>query len=135
MSHNDEIKFIETVSHWRTDYVQSLEECLFYNFGYYKDFPFPQISLDTKVEVSLKTQGIEAPNACSAVLIAGTFLDDVDNVMMLMKNVTGQTNSVPFAVFLFKPWSKEPTKFSNELRLRYRTRKGLIRLQPRQKGE
>ena len=111
-----------TVSHWRTDYVQSLGDCLFYNFVYYEDFPFPQISLDTKeqVEISLETQGIEAPNTCSAVIIAGNFLDDVDNVMMFMKNVTKQTKSVPFAVFLLKPWYKEPVKFSNELRLRYR---------------
>ena len=119
MKDNDEIQFIKSVSHWRTDYVQSLEDCLFYNFGYYSEFPYPQISLDPmeQVEISLKTQGIEVANTCSAVLIAGTFLDDVDSVMIFMKNVTEQTNSVPFAVFLFRPWYEEPVKFNNTLRL------------------
>ena len=119
LSDNDEIQFIKSISQWRTEYDPTIEDCLFYNFGYNKDFPFPQISLDTKepVEISLKTQGVESPHSCSAVLIAGTFLDDVDNVMMFMKNVTGETNSVPFAVFLFRPWYKEPVKFTNEQRL------------------
>ena len=119
MRDKDEIQFITSVSHWRTDYVTSLGDCLFYNFGYHSDFPYPQISLDPmeQVEISLKTQGIEVANTCSAVLIAGTFLDDVDSVMVFMKNVTGQTNSVPFAVFLFRPWNEEPVKFNNTLRL------------------
>ena len=69
------------------------------------------------VDISLKTQGVESPNTCSAVLIAGTFLDDVDNVMIFMKNVTGQTEAVPFAVFLFTPWHEEAVKFNNTLRL------------------
>ena len=119
MRDNDEIQFIKSVSHWRTDYAQPLEDCLFYNFGYFNDFPYPQISLDPmeQVEISLKTQGIEVAKTCSAVLIAGTFLDDVDSVMIFMKNVTGQTKSVPFAVFLFRPWNEEPVKFNNTLRL------------------
>ena len=119
MRDKDEIQFITSVSHWRTDYVTSLGDCLFYNFGYSSEFPYPQISLDTteQVEISLKTQGIEVANTCSAVLIAGTFLDDVDSVMVFMNNVTDQTKSVPFAVFLFRPWYEEPVKFNNTLRL------------------
>ena len=92
---------------------------MFINFGYEKDFPYPQISLDLKEEVGMSstTQGLEGPNLCSAVLIAGKYLDHLDEVMLFMKNVTIQTLSVPFAVFLFTQSSEDPSMiFSHENR-------------------
>ena len=78
-----------------------------------------EISFNTiaHVGISLHSQGLGAPNSCSAVLVSGNFLDKLDNVMLFIKDITKQTQSVPFAVFLFRTSYKEPLKLSNELRL------------------
>ena len=69
-----------------------------------------------EVGISLKSHGLEGPNYCSAVLIAGKYLDHMDEVMLFMNNVTRQAQSIPFAVFLFGLPNDEPITFNNSLR-------------------
>ena len=62
------------------------------------------MSCDIKMDISisLKTQRIGAPNACSLVLVAGKFLDQLDEVMGKVDQITKSTGTVPIAVYLFR---------------------------------
>ena len=79
---------------------------MFYSFGYDKEIPFTKISLDfkTNITISLKTQEIVAPDKCSLVLVAGKYLDQLDEVMGKVDQITKSTGSVPMAVYLFKSY-------------------------------
>ena len=74
MTVEEEMEFIDLVSVWRKGQDFPLEDCLFYNFGYERELPYPQIllDLDNPINITITTLGIEAPNGCSIVLIAGT---------------------------------------------------------------
>ena len=76
-----EIKFIEMTIDWRHELWSNgkkfpMEDCIFYNFGYEKEFPYPQVSLrpEDDVDITLTSHGMNAPNLCSIILIAGEFI-------------------------------------------------------------
>ena len=66
--------------------------------------------------ISLDTHGIEAPNLCSAVLIAGKYHDEVDEVMNVVNHIAEGTNNVPIAAFLFRTHEHQKININNHLR-------------------
>ena len=110
--------FIEAALQWRKGYSFQVDDCIFYNFGYEKEFPLAQIHLNTKsgFSVVLNSKGIEAPNLCSAILIAGKYLDEIDEVMNLVNQIAEETNNVPIAAFLFRTHENQKININNHLR-------------------
>ena len=103
---------------WKKETRFSPEDCIFYNFGYEKPTPFAQISFDLESEISfsLKVKGIGAPNTCSLVLIAGKYLDKLDEVMEKVDQIVKSTESVPIAVYLFKAYKDQEVKLYDHKR-------------------
>ena len=114
----EDVFFIKSALQWRKGYPIDVDHCIFYNFGYEKEFPLAKIDLNTKSAFSLvlNTHGIEAPNACSAVLIAGKYLDRVDEVMRMVDQIGEETNNVPIAVFIFRTHETQKVNINNQLR-------------------
>ena len=73
MSVEEEAEFIDLVSVWRQGHDFPVEDCLFYNFGYERELPYPQIllDLDDAINITINTHGMQAPTSCSIILIAG----------------------------------------------------------------
>ena len=91
---------------------------MFYSFGYDKDIPFTKISLDfkTDIRISLKSQGIAAPDKCSLVLVAGSYLNHMDEVLKKVDDIAESTDGVPIAVYLFRNAQYEQILINNALR-------------------
>ena len=107
-------------SFWRQGTEFPVETCIFYNFGYNKDFPFPQINMDTaEFRIAIHTRGMAPPNRCSAVLISGKYLQQVDEVMQIVESVAHPADINPFAAFLFRQSEDEKIFINSTLRKRY----------------
>ena len=107
-------------SFWRQGTEFPVETCIFYNFGYNKDFPFPQINMDTaEFRIAIHTRGMAPPNRCTAVLISGKYLQQVDEVMQIVESVAHSADTNPFAAFLFRQSEDEKIFINSTLRKRY----------------
>ena len=73
LKYEEDLEFITSASMWRKGHSFHVEDCLFYSFGYKRDFPYTKIdlSLNKDIDISIKTNGMEAPSGCNIVLIAG----------------------------------------------------------------
>ena len=60
------------------------------------------MDLSSDFKVSLKTKGVEAPNLCSLVFVAGRYVEQLKEVMKIVDGVTKATDNVPKAVYLFR---------------------------------
>ena len=103
MKPHEDIEFIKLTSLWRKGIDFHIDDCLFYNFGYDKEFPYAKIdlSLEDNIDISIKTNGMEAPSGYSIVLIAGKYVKQVDQVMKRVDDIAEQTEFVPLAAFVF----------------------------------
>ena len=103
MKPHEDIEFIRLTSLWRKGADFHLDDCLFYSFGYDKEFPYAKIdmSLEQDIDISINTNGMEAPSGCSIVLIAGKYVKQVDQVMKRVDDIAEQTEFVPLAAFVF----------------------------------
>ena len=101
----EEFEFINIASIWRKGHLFEIEECLFFSFGYDRELPFMKIDLSldgNDIDISLKTNGMEAPSGCSIVLIAGKYVQQVNEVMERMESIAEQTQFLPLAAFIFE---------------------------------
>ena len=73
MTAKEEAEFIDLVSVWRKGHDFPVEDCLFYNFGYDRELPYPQIllDLDDPINITINTLGMQVRTSCSIILIAG----------------------------------------------------------------
>ena len=103
MRSDEDLKFIEMTSVWRKGNSFHLEDCLFFNFGYDRELPYAKIDLSSQqhMNISIKTNGMESPSGCNVVLIAGKYVQHVDQVMKRMDDIAEQTQFVPLAAFIF----------------------------------
>ena len=104
MSSGEAYQFVELTTSWKQGHKFLLENCIVYNFGFEKEIPLTQISMDlsSDFKVSLKTKGIEAPNLCSLVFVAGRYVERLNEVVKIVDGVTKATDNVPKAVYLFR---------------------------------
>ena len=103
IKHHEELELIRVASIWRKGQTFSLEDCLFYNFGYERELPYAKIDLSLKedIDISINANGMEAPSGCNIVLIAGKYVKQVDQVMKRVDDIAEQTHFVPLAAFIF----------------------------------
>jgi len=78
------------------------EGCMILNFGFYGDLQYPQLFLTSSNNLSLNlgTHGMNAPNTCSIVLVAGLELEDLSNVMSRVDSLGQDMQKIPYAVVL-----------------------------------
>ena len=101
---NEEQEFIKLSSKWRMGDKFVLDDCLFLNFGYRRDLPFMMISLNlqSKAEhIIIDSNGMELPTRCFFVLIAGTYVRKVNEVMEKVDTIADVVQVVPLATFIF----------------------------------
>ena len=103
MKSYEDVEFIKLASVWKKGQAFPLEDCLFYNFGYDKEFPYVKIDLnfENDIDIVINTHGMKAPSGCSIVLIADKYVKQVDQVMKRVDNIAEQTQFVPLAAFIF----------------------------------
>ena len=103
MKSDEDLEFIKLTSLWRKGIDFPIDDYLFYNFGYEKEFPYAKVdlSLEKDIDIGIKTNGMEAPSGCNIVLIAGKYVKQVDQVMKRMDDIAEQTQFVPLAAFIF----------------------------------
>ena len=73
LSPEEEVEFIKLATLWRKGKDFPIETCIFFNFGFDRELPYPQINLNPEEEllIAINTHGLQAPNGCTVVLIAG----------------------------------------------------------------
>merc|ERR1711971_662472 len=62
------------------------------------------------------THGMDVPNACSIVIIAGKYLDKVDRVMSQVDRITEDIDHMPVAAFIFRDQESDEVHFSADIR-------------------
>merc|ERR1712155_145169 len=94
--------------------VLTEQRCFTLNFGYQQPFPFPQLWLDLKSTLPLNvgSLGNKSPNKCHIVIIAGQYLDKVDEVMRMVDRITEDIQWMPLAVFLMTEKPGQDVKFN-----------------------
>ena len=60
---------------------------------------------------------MEAPNLCSFALVAGKYLDHLDEVLRKVDELAESTDNIPIAVYLFREYNNQELKINNSLRL------------------
>ena len=72
------------------------------NCSFSDELPYPQVSLTASKEIhlTLGTKGMNAPNTCSVVLVAGSALHDLQAVMDMVDSLVEDMLQVPYAIFL-----------------------------------
>ena len=117
----EEFDFIKLISIWRKGQLLHLEDCLFYNFGYDKELPYPKIdlNLETDIDITINANGMETPTSCSVVLIAGKYAGLVNDVMKRMDDIAEQTQAVPLGAFIFEEFLTKIDPIDNSIRNDY----------------
>ena len=75
-----------------------------------------RLDLSGDSSLSLKTGGMEAPNLCSFALVAGKYLDHLDEVLRKVDELAESTDNIPIAVYLFREYNNQELKINNSLR-------------------
>ena len=86
------------------------------SFSYTGQLPYPQLSLSSSssLNLSLGTFGIQAPNTCSVVLVAGSGLKDLQVVMDKADQLGQDMEKISYAVVLLLD---KPNVILNTVRL------------------
>ena len=127
MAPKDEIEFIELATSWKKGHEVKLETCLFYNFGYDRELPYNQLTMepDKSYNVSLLhglKGGMEAASgACTVVLIANECLEHVNAIMEIVDDIAEQTDWVPIAAFLLGDLDNVTIAINSSIRYSYGT--------------
>lgn len=100
----EDVEFIRYASRWRKGQEFAMEDCLFYNFGYVREFPYSMISLtlEEDLDIVINTHGMEVSTGCSIVLIAGKYVQQIDQVMKRIDEIVDSVQFVPLATFIFE---------------------------------
>ena len=78
----------------------SLQSC--FTLRYTEELEYPQVSLSgsNPIKLTLGTHGMNAPNRCFVPLIAGSYLQDLENTLQYIDRIGQDMLKVPYAVFL-----------------------------------
>ena len=95
-------KNMEYVIKWIDDDIKDLSSCFAINFGYVEELPFPQLTveIDDDRTWNTGTHGMNFANDCSFVVIAGNYLNMVDDVMKKVDQITEDINKMPTVTFV-----------------------------------
>lgn len=96
----EELEFIKLSTEWRIGKQYVLDDCLFYNFGYQGELPFPMISLNLHSNI-FGIDELETPTGCSFVIIAGKYVQKINVVMKKVDNISDAVHHVPLASLIF----------------------------------
>ena len=112
------MEFIRLTAIWKNGRDFPIQDCIFYNFGYNKEFPYPKINLDLheSIPITINSHGIQAPSGCSFVLIAGKYTQHVDKIMQKIDNIAEQVDFVPIAAFLLGNYGNREIKIDSNQR-------------------
>ena len=108
---------------WAKDLtVTDLKLCTALNFGYTGVLTMSQISLvsDKHNQPPPTTDlGMRSDRRCSIVIISGTFISEIDEVMDVIQDISEDTIMMPLAVFLMEGSDPEPMTFNISSRSHY----------------
>ena len=76
--------------------------CYCYYIRFTGELPYPQLSLNSSspFNLTLGTHGMNAPNTCWIVLVAGSALHDLHSVITMVDSLGQDMLKIPYAIFL-----------------------------------
>ena len=100
--------FMENSMNWLTN-SDDLRDCFIINFGYDDEITLPQIavSVDEEIMWNIGTHGMNIPNECSIVIVAGKYLKMVDAVMMKVDQISENIDHIPTAIYIIENLDQE----------------------------
>ena len=109
---------MEYVIKWIDDDIKDLSSCFAINFGYAEELPFPQLTveIDDDRTWNTGTHGMNFPNDCSFVVIAGKYLNMVDDVMKKVDQIAEDINKIPTVAFIILNKEIEDVKVNTVIR-------------------
>ena len=100
-------KLYSMITKWQSgmDMIHS-QNCFGLNFGYNGEIPFPTIDLIVSTNRDYAQYNFENHYKCFYVFVGGKYVDNMEIVMNLIKDVSNHMNGVrPIAMFLFTNYS------------------------------
>ena len=91
----EKVDLIQNLLRWMKGFdVLAEQRCFTLNFGYQQPFPFSQLwlDLDSTLPLNVGSLGNKSPNKCHIVIIAGQYLDKVDEFMRMVDRITEVCN-------------------------------------------